>query len=325
MGSPYLIGFGAGLVSAVLFASAATSSALALALLYLSPLPMMLTGLGWGWAAAGVAAISGSVVVVLALGLPAATVYFLGLGAPAAVLCYLALLSRRIPAEQEGQPDIVDWYPPGRLLAWATGMAGGLAVLAMLSLGVDPAALQTTIAQRLEEVMTTLGPQAPAEIDKDSLNRLAGFLARAAPAAAAVAWLLVMTLNMMLAGRVIEASGRALRPWPDIGNMTYPALFSVVGALVFALAFMGGAIGSLATAFAGAFVLAYLFLGLVIIHVLTRAMPFRSFILAVVYLAILFLGWVALIVASLGLCDPIFRLRERMKPPPTASGSDFNE
>lgn len=324
MRSPYLIGFGAGLVSAVLFASAATSSVLAFALLYLSPLPTLLAGLGWGWIAAGVAALSGAVLILLALEPISAVAYFMILGAPAALLCYLALLSRQY-APDEGGATVVEWYPPGRLVAWATGLAGGLTALSMLVAGLDPADLQATITKRLEEFFTELGPQAPEGVSKEGLQSLASVLARGFPAAAAIAWLLIMILNMLLAARIVEASGHALRPWPDIEGMTYPPLFSLAAAVSFVLAFAGGAIGTLATAFAGAFVLAYLLLGLVIVHVITRAVPFRAFLLAVVYLAILFLAWVALIVAALGLCDPILRLRERFNPPQSASGTGPND
>lgn len=336
MRSPYLIGFGAGLVSAVLLASATTSTTLALALLYLSPLPTLLAGLGWGWVAAGVAAIAGTGVIILALGFVPAVIYFIGLGAPAVILCYLALLSRPQADPVSGGQPALEWYPPGRLMAWATGLAGGLVVLSMLVAGVDPDSLQASIAEKLNEIITALRQQSssggngslspvPLDIDEEGLQRLARFLALAAPAAVSIAWLLVMVLNLMLAGRVVDASGRALRPWPDIPSMSYPSLFSIAAAISFALAFTGGALGSMATAFSGAFILAYLLLGLVIIHVLTKGMPFRSFMLAVVYLSILFLGWAALIVAMIGLCDPILRLRERMKPPPAATGSGPND
>ena len=49
---PLLIGAGSGLVSAALFASAATATALAGVLFYLAPLPLCLAGLGWGGMAA---------------------------------------------------------------------------------------------------------------------------------------------------------------------------------------------------------------------------------------------------------------------------------
>ena len=57
MATLFLIGAGAGLVSAALFASAATATALAGVLFYLAPLPICLAGLGWGWMAAAIAAL----------------------------------------------------------------------------------------------------------------------------------------------------------------------------------------------------------------------------------------------------------------------------
>src|SRR6476661_7632366 len=54
MATLFLIGAGAGFVSAALFASAATATALAGVLFYLAPLPICLAGLGWGWMAAAI-------------------------------------------------------------------------------------------------------------------------------------------------------------------------------------------------------------------------------------------------------------------------------
>ncbi|MCH8930349.1 MAG: DoxX family protein, partial [Proteobacteria bacterium] len=49
------------------------------------------------------------------------------------------------------------------------------------------------------------------------------------------------------------------------------------------------------TAFAGAFLVAYLLLGLVVLHVLARKSPFRHIMLASLYLGILLFGWGALL------------------------------
>jgi hypothetical protein len=40
-------------------------------------------------------------------------------------------------------------------------------------------------------------------------------------------------------------------------------------------------------------------------------MPFRGLLLATVYLAILFLGWVVIVVAIIGLAEPSLGLRRR--------------
>ena len=51
-------------------------------------------------------------------------------------------------------------------------------------------------------------------------------------------------------------------------------------------------------------------------------MPFRTAMLAVLYFAVLFLGWVAIIVAILGLGEPVFGLRARGGPAPSQIHTD---
>ena len=69
----------------------------------------------------------------------------------------------------------------------------------------------------------------------------------------------------------------------------------------------GKGIGGLAAAL----LFAYVLQGLAVIHVYSQGVPFRALLLAVVYLGILFLGWLAIVVAILGLGEPLFGLRAR--------------
>ena len=68
----------------------------------------------------------------------------------------------------------------------------------------------------------------------------------------------------------------------------------------------------------------YILLGLVVIHVLSRLSPFRLFILFSVYVGLIFFGWIALIVATIGMAEPIFNLRDRFSatPPPRTPDAD---
>jgi len=50
--------------------------------------------------------------------------------------------------------------------------------------------------------------------------------------------------------------------------------------------------------------------------------PLRSLLLATVYLGILLLGWVALIVAIIGLAEPLLGLRQRADRGGPPSNSD---
>ena len=299
------------MVAAALFASAATATALAGILFYLAPLPICLAGLGWGWTAGVIAALTGSVVVASVLGLSAAMIFAGAVGFPLAALCYLALLSRPAPAGEQGPQGGIEWYPPGRLVGWAAAIAGLLAGGLVLMLGYDAETYRAAIEELFQH-------SALKDLDKDgtlfteeTIANLSSVLARALPAAFAIVWQCVALFNLWLAGVIVEASGRALRPWPQLDTLELPGFvfLGFVAALV--LSFLPGIVGLIATGFAGAFLFAYVLQGLAVLHAYSRGMPFRSLLLASVYLGMLLLGWVAIVIAILGLSEPMLRLRDR--------------
>jgi hypothetical protein len=329
MPTPLIIGAGSGLVSAALFASAATATALAGVLFYLAPLPICLAGLGWGTMAALVSALAGTIVIALSLGPPTAAIFALSIALPMALLTYLALLSRSDGEPQNGGAAAsgaaaLEWYPPGRLIAWAALIAGFLAGILVLILGYDQDSYRESIRQMLEH-------SALKELDKDgtlfteeNIANLSTLIARALPAAFAIVWLTISLFNLWLAGRIVDASGRALRPWPDLHALELPNFLVLLFAGALALSFIPGLPGLLATGLAGALLFAYVLQGLAVIHVYSKGMPARGLLLATVYLGILLLGWVAILVAILGLAEPMLGLRKRpgsTGQPPTGSGT----
>jgi hypothetical protein len=310
MPTPLIIGAGAGLVSAALFASAATATVLAGVLLYLAPLPLCLAGLGWGSMAALLSALTGTVVIAVSLGPATAGIFALSVAAPMAILLHLALLSR--PATRAGsEMGAIEWYPPGRLMGWAALMAGILSAILVLVLGYDQESYRQSIRDVLEH-------SALKEIDADgtlfteeTIASLSSMLARALPAALASIWLTVTLFNLWIAGLIVHASGRALRPWPDLHRLELPNLFVLIFAGALLASFLPGLPGLLATGLAGAFLFAYVLQGLAVIHVYSLGVPLRGLLLVAVYLGILLLGWIALLIATLGLAEPLLRLRER--------------
>jgi Predicted membrane protein (DUF2232) len=304
-----IIGAGSGLIAAALFASAATATALAGILFYLAPLPLCLAGLGWGSFAALLAALTGTVVVAASLGPATAGVFALAIAGPTALLTHLALMSRPAAIPQSGGG--MEWYPPGRLVGWAALMAGLLAGILVLLLGYDQESYR-------ESIRSILNHSALKELDPDgtlftpeTIESLSVVLAKALPAAFAIVWLTVTLFNLWLGGVIVEASGRALRPWPRLQDLELPNVLVPVFAGAMIVSFLPGLIGLLATSFAGALLFAYVLQGLAVIHVYSRGVPLRGLLLAVIYLGILLLGWVAILVAILGLGEPLFRLRER--------------
>lgn len=314
-----IIGAGAGLVSAALFASAAVSAALASFLLYLCPLPLCLAGLGWGRSAVLLAGLTATVVMAAALGPAAALVYAVTIAAPIAFLVHLLLLARPAANPQE-ENAAVEWYPAGRLVGAAALIAGSLAGLMVLLLGPDAESYRGSIDQMLPHILKALDPD-NSVFTPETTENLKTVLAKALPAAFAILWLTVALFNLWLAGYIVEASGRALRPWPDLQALELPNMFVAIFAGALVASFLPGVLGLIATGLAGAMLFAYVLQGLAVIHVYSRGVPFRPLLLAVVYLGILFLGWLAILVAILGLGEPLFGLRARS----TAAGRSDND
>jgi hypothetical protein len=68
---------------------------------------------------------------------------------------------------------------------------------------------------------------------------------------------------------------------------------------------------------AGGLFLAYLLLGLAIIHYTTRAQPWRPFALWALYGALIVVNvWIWIVVAVLGLAETVLHLRARSSAPP---------
>ena len=320
----FVIGAGAGLVSAALFASAVVSAALAGLILYVCPLPLCLAGLVWGRPAVTLAGIVGSVLAIVALGAAQGLVYAVVIAIPTAALVHLILQSRTVPDPTDEAKQIVAWYPAGRLVAAPAVIAGVIAGFMVVALGPDMASYQASIDQMMPLIHDALGANEEVWTDEATEN-LRMLLTRALPAVIAIVWITIALFNVWLAGTIAKRSGHALRPWPDLQALDIPNVMVIAFAGSLALSFMPGILGLIATGFAGAFLIAYLLQGLAVIHFYSLGMPFRTAMLAVLYFAVLFLGWVAIIVAILGLGEPVFGLRARGGPAPSQSHTDNDE
>ena len=324
MPTPLIIGAGSGLVSAALFASAATATALAGVLFYLAPLPLCLAGLGWGGKAALTSALTGTLIVAVSLGPAMAAVFAMSVAAPTALLVHLALLSRPVAPAQGHVVSALEWYPPGRIVGWAALMAGILAGLLVLFLGYDQESYRESIRQILSHSALKELDRNGTLFAEETIASLSAVLARALPAAFAIIWLTITLFNLWMAGLIVDASGGARRPWPDLQALELPNSFVLIFAGALAASFLPGLPGLLATGLAGALLFAYVLQGLAVLHVYSRGVPLRGPLLATVYLGILLLGWVAIVVAIVGLAEPLLGLRQRANrggQPPHSDGT----
>jgi hypothetical protein len=329
--SPHLIGIGAGVVAAALFASLATNTALAMLLFYLTPLPLFLARLGWGKVAGQLAFVTALALISLIIGLKSAAVYGIVLALPASILAHFALLSRSmVPEDSEGRPlsnlpPVTEWYPPGHVIAWAALIGGGIVALGLLLVGgsaeVYQAAVRTIFQQSILPELQRAGvPIDPARSER-FIHMVSRFLL---PALTAIAWMFIMLLNLGIAARSAAISGLLPRPWPSFANLEYPPIMTVAFLASVGAALLPGMPGIMAMAFVGAFGFAYLLLGLIVLHQISLDTPLRPVMLVALYVSLILVDWAAIVVAIIGLAEPFLELRQRAlrrsAPPPRRGG-----
>jgi hypothetical protein len=305
-----LLAIAAGIISAVVFASATTGPMLLrFVLFFLTPITLYLAGLGLGPAAAAIAVIIATLIILALTNPIAALVFAVSAAMPAAMTTRLALLGRKAE-DSPGTP--MEWYPLGRIIAAAAFFAGLFAALALTLMGGDTEALTKAmhgIVETFAKTELAQIPGAPA-IKPEQIDDMTNSALALLPYTLAALSLVTTLLNLWLAGRITLASGRLTRPWPDVSGFTLPtsATFALLAAL--ALSFAGGMPGLWAGGFAGAYMMAFALLGLAVAHTLTRGSPWRNFILAGLYAGLLFFTpGTALVLALAGLAETIFHYR----------------
>ncbi|HEY8248392.1 MAG TPA: DUF2232 domain-containing protein [Hyphomicrobium sp.] len=314
---PYrlLIGVGAGLVSAVVFASATTGPLLMRMVLFLlTPLALFLAGLGLGPLAAVVAGLAGAGLVLVAGSALGALVFAASQAIPVIVLTYLASLNRRTT------DGIVEWYPAGRLVIAAAIFAGLFSTLTLFLLGGDIDTLRTALRDMLQSFVNTELPKMPdaPTLGAEEIDEATAIALALLPAASAISTMGSLLFNLWLAGRITMASGRLQRPWPDLAAIVYPPATPLLLAVATGAGFLAGLPGMIAAGFAGPLFLAYVLLGLAVVHFLTRGRPWRPFALWGLYASLFVMNTVAsLAVALLGLAEAIWPMR-KISPPPQA-------
>ena len=157
-----LIGIGAGVAAAVLFASLTTGSLLSIVLFYLSPLPMMIAALGWShWSA-----LIGAFTAALALTAVFGSVFFSGIPRQRRPAGLVARLSGHAGApgarRRQRRRAPLEWYPPGRLVMWAALAAMAMIAAAILYAGPDAESFPAHMHRLLAELLRVESGDAPA-------------------------------------------------------------------------------------------------------------------------------------------------------------------
>lgn len=304
MARTWIIPAGAGVLSALLFLSIAIGSAGAVILGYLAPLPLFAMGLGAGLISAATAGATATALVGLIAGLIPALTFAALLVAPAVVLIRQALLSR---IDADGR---LEWYPPGRLVMWLTGIGAVLFLAASLF-----ASGSRSVEDRLRGVLSALLSQHLGGAPAAQLQWLVDLLAAYPSIILVSSWMTMVAINGILAQGLLSRFQHNLRPSPAIGAIELPrsiGLATAAAALVAALAS-----GWLEFASRNLLVMlgfAFFFAGLGVVHGLLRRAGHPQFVLVGFYvftLAFFWSGWPILLLAVIGFIDHWVHFRQR--------------
>jgi len=314
-----LVGVGAGATAALLFA-VASGTVLSLLLALLAPLPILIVALGWSSAAGIVASISAAAMLGASLGFPTSLGFLLGVGAPASWLGYLSLLAR--PAHN-GAASNLEWYPTGRLVLWAAVLGTVMVVVSlMITLGTEWPTFQAELRKVTEEIveLQASAGRDPAAVERLTTKEMIDALTATLPGAVAVFATLINCFNLWLAGRIVHVSGRLRRPWPDLPAMQLPPLAPAILAASLVGLWLPEFAGFIAASFAASLITVFTFVGLAVMHAITRRIASRPLMLAALYVSIVPLAGLPLLLASLlGLAESVLNIRARVaasRPPP---------
>jgi hypothetical protein len=309
-----LIGFGAGVTAALLFATLATGQPYSVGLFYLTPLPILLAAIAWNHIAGAIAALTAALLLGSFLGPWFVLAFMVGIGLPAWLLGYLALLGR---SDENGN---MEWYPPGRLVLAGALIAATATAASIPALGSDIESYRAALKEAFERVLraqTDTPSDRPLALPGlQNSQRTLELLTIVMPPVAAVVGMVTSLANLWLAGRIARISGRLSRPWPDLAEMRFPAGAPLLLAAAVAGTFLPGIASVVATLFTATLLVAYALLGFAIAHQVSRRMSARILFLSAMWVAVFLIGWPIAFAVLIGLADSFFDFRARFGAPP---------
>ena len=176
-------------------------------------------------------------------------------------------------------------------------------------------ALEKLSAEVTPFVERLINPNMHLPNDFDARHLARATVLAAAPAVAGCSLVMLM-LNLWLAGRVAQLSAQLPRPWPDIAReLRLPQVYLLVfGAAAGIGPFFGGLSGHIVVIVAVTLGVAFALDGLAVAHYLSRGSPFRIPLLILIYLGLVIpVTWLAflLLLVLTGIIETAFSLRDR--------------
>lgn len=310
MQSRFPIAVGAGLVSGLLFLAAATGQMASLmTLVFLAPLPIVIAGFSWGWILAAIAALTAFGFLTLVGSITAGLFHLCLFGLPITVSVYYLLLNREY-STPSGATD-VEWYPLGRVLFGLAIVSGFVATAALFALGTSTSQIEAHVSTVVDRMLSAdlpwPGGKKPGPEQLDNLIKL---LTVSFAAAIAMAWMWLILFNLWVGAKVARTSGLLARPWPNVSLVALPRWSGLALAGAMGLSFLEDFPGLIASGFATGLFLAFMLVGLAIIHNVTWKNPLRPLLLFALYVSVLFFSpFSTMAVATVALIEPFLPLR----------------
>ena len=276
-----------------------TGSTGSMILVYLAQLPLFAAGLWLGTGASASAGFVAALILASAGSLPAVGLFAALNVIPVALLVRQSLLARTGPG------NAVEWYPPGLMAAWLTGL--GLVAAAVTLVFFDgPQGMQATLREALAPALDRhLGEITP-ELD-ESLSIIAFIL----PGIVATSWMVMTATNGSLAQGLLARFGASWRPSPDLAALGLPMWIPVLLAVAAGATLLGGTVRFIGVNVLIVLAVPFCLAGLAVLYTVARRFPRPAVTLVTFYLLAGLLGWPLLLIALLGLLDSPLGLRRR--------------
>ena len=288
-----------GVVAAGPYLLALTGSTGSIILVYLAQLPLFVAGL---WLGTGASAVAGFVAALLLGGagsLPAAALFAALNVVPVVLLVRQSLLARTGPG------NAVEWYPPGLMTAWLTGLGLVAAAVTFVFFG-GPQEMQAALREALAPALDRhLGENTP------ELDELLSFIGFILPGIVATSWMVMTATNGSLAQGLLARFGASWRPSPDLAALGLPMWIPVLLASAAGATLLGETARFLGVNVLIVLAVPFCLAGLAVLHTVARRFPRPAVTLVTFYLLAGFLGWPLLLIAVLGLLDSPLGLRRR--------------
>jgi hypothetical protein len=263
--------------------------------------PLFIAGLSLGLPAALMATAVASVSVMTAGGLLGGIVHALVNALPVLILLNRALLSRRAP---DGG---VEWYPPGLLVAWLSGLAAVTLGVLLTILAMGQGGMAGSVHRQIDLILPMFGP------NQESLRPLFEIVAPILPAIIVAAWMLVTMANGAIAQAITTGMRRALRPALKIAETELPNWLAIALVIAAGVVLLGhGLIGTIAANATVILLVPFVVLGLAVVHLATRGVRARGFLLGGLYAVTAILTWPLIVIIALGLIEQGFGLKRRI-------------